>query len=399
MMVPQVAQAILEQTCAVHPEIERVGDPYMGSGTNLTESMLRGLKFTGVDINPLAMLLCRVKAGPFFVDSLEEKMSHLIARIEADTRNSVDIDFTNRDKWFRVDVQIALSKIRRAILQEDSLWARRFFWIGLAEAVRLTSNSRTSTVKLHIRPKDEIEDRNCDSIAVFKKAITRNLKNMKDQAKRLSEAGYLNRGHYWREVDLTLGDTRQVGHSSLSDVILTSPPYGDNPTTVTYGQHSYLPLQWIELADIDPDANDEYLSSTHEIDRRSLGGSKRIKKANQDALSDRSPAFKQYIGRLKDQPADRVNRVTGFFRDLDACLDPILSSLRPGGLMFWVLGNRKVGGSRVPLDTILSELVAERQATLLCSLSRRISSKRMAPKNNIADTMSTEAILVMRKAM
>ena len=66
--------------------------------------------------------------------------------------------------------------------------------------------------------------------------------------------------------------------------------------------------------------------------------------------------------------------------------------------MFWILGNRKVGGVRVPLDTILSELLAERRAVLLCSLSRQISSKRMALKNSHADTMSTESILVMRKA-
>lgn len=67
--------------------------------------------------------------------------------------------------------------------------------------------------------------------------------------------------------------------------------------------------------------------------------------------------------------------------------------------MVWTLGNRKVGGQRVPLDTILSELLAAHRASLLCRLTRRISSKRMAPKNNITDTMSTEAILVMRKAL
>jgi len=86
-------------------------------------------------------------------------------------------------------------------------------------------------------------------------------------------------------------------------------------------------------------------------------------------------------------------------RDLDGCLDPILKSLRPGGLMVWTLGNRKVGGIRVPLDCILEDLLNAHRATLLCKLTRRISSKRMAPKNSIAETMSSETILVMRKAM
>lgn len=398
MMVPQVARAVLQEACVVHPEIEKVGDSFVGSGTVLTESMVRGLSFSGIDINPLAILLCRVKSGPFFVDALETKIAEVIARIDGDARTTIEVAFVNRDKWFGGDVQILLSKIRRAILNEESLWARRFLWIGMAEAVRLTSNSRTSTFKLHIRPEDEIEARSSDAVGIFKKAVTRNLQHMKDQADCLGEKGHLSRGHYRMGIEVTLGDTRQVEQSSLSDIILTSPPYGDNATTVPYGQYSYLPLQWIELTDIDPAADDDCLRSTHEIDTRSLGGSKQIKKTDRDALADRSPAFRRYLGRLTDQPADRSNRVTAFFRDLDSCLDPILQGLRPGGLIVWTLGNRKVGRKRVPLDTILSELLAVHKATLLCKLTRRISSKRMAPKNNIAETMSTEAILVMRRA-
>ncbi len=255
MMVPQVARAVLRQVIDVHPEIERVGDPFVGSGTILTESMMRGLSFSGKDINPLAVLLCRVKAGPFFVSALDEKVRQVLARIKADRRTALDVDFPNRNKWFRRDVDIALSKIRRAILREDSAWARRFLWIGLAEAVRFTSNSRTSTFKLHIRPEDEVVARTCDAIGVFTKAITRNVQHMKDEAACLNEAGHLNRGHYRMEIDVALGDSRQSVRPRQCDIILTSPPYGDGATTVPYGQYSYLPLQWIELADIGPKTN------------------------------------------------------------------------------------------------------------------------------------------------
>ena len=398
MMVPQMARAVLQQACVVHPEIESVGDPFAGSGTILTESMAKGLSFHGADINPLAILLCRVKAGPFFVEALNEIVAEVIARIEGDLRNVIEVDFANRDKWFRDDVQIQLSKIRRAILREDSRWARRFLWIGLAETVRLTSNSRTSTFKLHIRPANEINTRNQDPISIFKKVLLRNVEHMKDQAESLKNEGYLNRGHYRMNVQVVLGDTRRIEQRNLNDVIVTSPPYGDNTSTVPYGQYSYLPLQWIELADIDPAANVDYLRSTLEIDARSLGGSKRIEKTDLEALADRSPALKRYIRKLKDQPPDRAKRVIAFFRDLDSCLDPILASLNAGGLIVWTLGNRKVGGKRVPLDTIVSELLEVHHATLLCKLKRKISSKRMAFKNNIAETMSSESILVMRKA-
>lgn len=399
MMVPQMVRTILEQICLVHPNTDSVNDPFAGAGTVLTESMIAGLKFSGADINPLAILLCRVKAGPFFTDELEEKIHQLTSYIDNDLSDSVEVDFINRDKWFRKDVQIGLSKIRRAILREDADWARRFFWIGLAEAVRLTSNSRTSTFKLHIRPISEIETRNNDSIGVFKKAVTRNLQNLKDQAELLKAKGAISQGKYKADIDVTLGDTRQIQQSSQNDVLFTSPPYGDNTSTVPYGQYSYLPLRWIELQDIDPQIDTDFLRSTCEVDARSLGGRKVVKETDFESLADRSDTFKQYIEKLKGQPADRARRVCAFTRDLDGCLDPILRGLCPGGLMIWVLGNRKVGGERVPLDSILADLLVARGATLLWKHSRCIRSKRMAFKNNIAETMSKEAILVMRKAI
>lgn len=399
MMVPQIARAVLEQACSVHPDIERAGDPFSGSGTIMTESMMKGLSFWGTDINPLAILVCRVKSGPFFVDSLTQKAEELLERIDTDNRVAVEVRFPNRDKWFKTEVQVCLSKIRRAIRQEDSLWARRFFWVAIAETVRNTSNSRTSTFKLHIRKPEDIEARDYDPVDVFRKVLTRNLKKFEDQAKLLSISGRITRGHYKGNITISLDDVRNLKRQELCDIIITSPPYGDNATTVTYGQYSYLPLQWIDLEDIDADIDLNCLVSTHEIDTRSLGGSKRVKKAEMDHINDRSPSFTKYLKRLRSQPHDRAIRVSAFFRDLDTCLDPILKTLRSGGLMVWTLGNRNVGGKRVPLDRILEELLLAHDTKLLCKVTRRISSKRMAPKNNVADTMSRETILVMRKAV
>jgi hypothetical protein len=363
----------------------------------MTESMMRGLAFSGTDINPLAVLLCRVKSGPFFIDPLKDKAKELLSRTDEDSQQAIETDFPNCNKWFSREVQIALSKIRRAIRAEDAPWARRFFWIALAETARATSNSRTSTFKLHIRTQENINNRSCNPMGIFKKALARNIQHYEEQAAKLSESGQLDDGYYRREVTVSLADVRTVKSKADLDIVITSPPYGDNATTVPYGQYSYLPLQWVDLHDIGDDIDDSCLASTHEIDTRSLGGSKRVKKEEVDYLKNRSPAFSDYIKDLDEQPRDRTLRVTAFFRDLDGCLCPIVESLRPGGLMVWTLGNRKVGGKRVPLDRILKELLQAHYVSLLCNLTRRIPSKRMALKNNITDTMSSETILVMRK--
>jgi hypothetical protein len=399
MMVPKMVEVILDEICSVHPEVKWITDPFVGSGTILTETMLKGLSFAGRDVNPLAILLCRTKRGPFFREALRKATNDLLGRVKADRKRKVEIAFAGIDKWFRKDVQIGLSRIRRCIQTELSVWSRRFFWVALAETVRLTSNSRTSTFKLHIRPKSEIRSRKIDPVETFTRIVERNLSDLDALVKLLQERRLMEGGHYAGEIALTLGDSRQPLEpaNGKCDVLITSPPYGDNVTTVPYGQFSFLPLQWIDLDDVDPRAKAQYLRTTHEIDSRSLGGSRRVDPATIESLRERSQTLTRLLARLQGEPSDRPRRVAAFFRDLNECLPQVLRVLRPGGLMIWVLGNRRVAGKKVPLDRILCELLEYHGAKRVVTLKRRIPSKRMALKNSVAKTMSAERILVMRK--
>ncbi len=401
MMVPQMVEAILNEICAVHPEIQWVTDPYAGSGTILTEAMVRGLSFAGSDINPLAILLCRAKGGPFFTEALRRSSDTLLNHIKADQKRDVEISFSGIDKWFTEDVQIDLSRIRRCIQHERSRFTRRFLWVALGETVRLTSNSRTSTFKLHIRPAADLKSRQTDATKVFERILMRNVSYMNDFVKLLRAKQLTKRGRYTGEVVISLGDSRTsspLGNGGC-DLLISSPPYGDNATTVPYGQFSFLPLQWIDLDDIDSHAKADYLRTTHEIDFRSLGGSRRIKSNARQSIVARSPTLGRLLDHLDGESEDHPRRVTAFFRDLDKGLSQNLLALRPGSLMVWVLGNRRVADMQVPLDCILRELLEKHGAKLVVKLARRIPSKRMAIKNNIAKTMSAESILVMRKAI
>jgi hypothetical protein len=400
MMVPQMVRALLGSICEVEgTDIGRIADPFVGSGTVLTEAMLRGLSFIGQDINPLAILLCRVKAGPIFPEALRERTEEAVARIRRDKSRRIGVGFPGRDKWFESTVQVDLSRIQRAIRLEGCCWARRFLWVALAETVRLTSNSRTSTFKLHVRPAQEIQDRKVEAISTFERVVKGNLDRMESLGEALRENSLLCKGHYRPDLEVRLADSSTPSAAEdKADIIVTSPPYGDNATTVPYGQYSYLPLQWIDLADIDPEANAAYLRTTHEIDRRSLGGTKSMSAEAAEELRSRSATLRNTLDVLAPEKPDRARRVRAFVRDLDSCLPTALGLLRPGGLAVWVLGNRRVGGRFVPLDEILVELLATRGATLVTKIKRRIPSKRMAIRNSVAATMSNETILVVRKA-
>jgi hypothetical protein len=396
MMVPQMVGDLL--AAVTSRSNTHVYDPFAGSGTALTESMMHGLNFSGQDINPLAVLLCQAKTIPFFHGPLSDAVIRVCATAAADRSGWIEAEFPNRKKWFPDSVAIALSRIQRAIRAERAIWVRRFLWVALAETVRLTSNSRTSTFKLHIRSREDLATRRTSPVEVFKDISGRNLIHLGEQRKALAERGHLERGRYKGVANVRIADSGGMpDRSAKHDVLVTSPPYGDNVTTVPYGQHSYLPLQWIDLDDIDPAVDRQCLNTTHEIDKRSLGGSRLCPDAVRLALRNRSVTLAATLDKLRREPPDRAARVLGFCRDLERCVAPILAALRSNAVMIWILGNRLVGGRPVPLDRILTEFLVAEGARPLLKLERQIPSKRMAVRNNISATMRSETILVMRK--
>jgi hypothetical protein len=401
MMVPQMQGELIRAVAAVKPGLSSAFDPYVGSGTTLTESMLHGLRFTGWDINPLAALLCNTKAGPFYPSALKDKFTELMRRVSADTSTVIQTRLVNVKKWFRPQVSVQLSRLRRAIRRDSSRWARCFFWIALADAVRLSSNSRTSTFKLHIRPKEELRSRRVSPIELFREAAERNIEHLQTQCDLLNERGLLEKGRYRQAIEIRLGDATKMASkesvSSRHDLLLSSPPYGDNKSTVPYGQYSYLPLNWIDGEDIIDNWDESWLQSTHEIDTRSLGGVLGRGDDPAEDLRNLSPTFRSVQKLLRTSPRDRLKRVVTFCRDLNRSLSPVMGELHDGAYLIWTVGNRHVGRARVPLDGILSDFLTARGCRLIAEVTRPILSKRMAVKNSVSDTMRTESVLVFRK--
>src|SRR5262245_60253104 len=82
MMVPEVIPDLISTIIQVKPATKAICDPFAGSGTVLTEGMLQGLECLARDINPLAVLLCKVKKGPFYPDAMQQKVEEVLGRLD-----------------------------------------------------------------------------------------------------------------------------------------------------------------------------------------------------------------------------------------------------------------------------------------------------------------------------
>ncbi|MFJ2969223.1 TRM11 family methyltransferase [Pseudomonas fulva] len=393
MMVPELQGALLDDILAIDQDAQTVYDPFSGSGTILLESLYRGLNFFGSDINPLAVLLCEVKAHPPTMDSALLAIDEVLAQTIDIKFHPINFRFI--EKWFKPEIKLGLEKIRAAIINQKDRVTRKFLWICLAETVRLTSNSRISTFKLHTYTVADIQKREIDALKVFKNVAKQNLEHLKNHWLRMKRVS-TKRGP--GVVTLSAGSVTELPPNDvLADILMTSPPYGDNKTTVPYGQHSYLPLCWIDHRDLNSNFDPKMLDSTSKIDSMSLGGSLKNADSFLDDVGAASPALTEFIASIYEKPPLR-KKVLSFCKDYKTSLIAACNQVKSGGFCFFTLGERRVGKNIFPLVNITKDFLTSNNHEIVTTVERTLpaSRKRMAAKNSEGTTMAKEWILVTR---
>ena len=394
MMVPELQGALLDDLLAIEPDTSLVYDPFSGSGTVMLESLYRGLDFHGSDINPLAILLCQVKPTPPTLGAAQLAIRRTISEALTTYSDAQAPDFPGVDKWFKPEIKAGLASLREAIKHRSNLVTRRFMWICFAETIRLVSNSRISTFKLHTYTQDEIDRRETDAIKVFRAVAGRNAVRLKLHWTKMSAVGD---DHLPTATLLPGSVTDRWVAPRKADVLMTSPPYGDNKTTVPYGQHSYLPLRWIDTRDIPGGFDPALLNSTSRIDSLSLGGSLKHADDARDELAGVSKSLERFILEIDSAPPLR-RKVLSFTRDYRDALSAVSARLKDGAFCFFTLGERRVGKRTFPLVDITRELLEAENHEIVTIIERTLpgSRKRMAAKNSEGATMAREWILVTR---
>jgi hypothetical protein len=400
MMVPSAQEPIVQKLSEALSGNVSLLDPFMGASNTLVTGMKHGMNVFGQDINPLSILLSQVKTTIYQNEELIEADKRLASAIAADHSDAIEVSFVNIDKWFTKDIQIELSRIYRAIREEASLKVRKFFWVAVAETVRLTSNDRTSTFKMHMRPIEEINSRQVSALKTFATVSKRSIKSINDYTSILAQNGHIRKNQYVKNAEVVWADTNtEIRTDKMFNLLVTSPPYGDNQTTVTYGQFSYLPLQWIPVEDIDTSISIDYLKTTRAIDNKSLGGETKENIYHiEERVFEKSDTLKAFITQFKDDERKKAEKVTRFISDLDNCIDKMLPKMMSGSFLVWTIGNRNVNKKIIKNDIIIKELFSTKGVELFTDLEREILSKRMPGRNNFSDMMSKEKILIFKTA-
>ncbi|MBI2653112.1 hypothetical protein HYX00_06605 [Candidatus Woesearchaeota archaeon] len=390
MMIPQIAKRLME-TYGNNAKV--LLDPFMGSGTALLEATLHNnfKKAYGIDINPLALLISKVKTTLIEPKLLAEEYKNLMRECLEDKKNinfkQKTIEkptFSNIDFWFKSQVIIDLTIIKNNINEIKNKDVKNFFLVPFSETVRNASNTRNNEYKLYRLSEPMLKKHNPNTIDLFKEKTQENIIGMEE---------FFQNYNKNCEIQILSEDTRDKTsiQNQEVDLIVTSPPYGDSRTTVAYGQFSRLSLQWLGLPSRD----------VFNIDRKSLGGI-----PTKDLKNNlNSPTLQETLNKIAANDSTRARDVLSFYVDFDKCVQELHRVTKKGAFLCFVVGNRTVKGVQIPTDEIILELFQSRNHykhhnTFIRNIPYKRMPKLNSPTNisgNHAMTMNEEWIVILEK--
>lgn len=376
MMIPQIARRLI---VLYGQNAKTLLDPFMGSGTSLVEASLTDnvIESYGFDLNPLGVLISKVKTTPLDVEELEKDLE-IILRSEDYSELP---KFKNIDFWFKPNVIEELAKLKTTIDEIEDKNVKNFFLVVFSETVRNVSNTRKGEFKLYRIAKEDLRGHKPEVFKEFEKIAQRNIQGMREYAARRK-----NHKAHPQIVDTRIHLPLE---SSSVGLIVTSPPYGDSRTTVAYGQFSRLALQWLGYED------------ANLLDKRLLGG---ISSKELEVKID-SPTLKETLKKIARIDPERAKDVLSFYEDFDKCVIELNRVMRKKGYVCFVVGNRTVKGINIPTDKIMAEMFMARGSyNYITTYLRAIPFKRMPKANSPTNvkgktvtTMNNEFIFILQK--
>ena len=117
-------------------------DPFCGSGTTLSEAQRAGSPSYGVDLNPIATLISRVRTMP-----MPASIGRVLSRVDEAARSTAVTPPTSiprLDHWFKADVQAAVASIVAAI-EDHGQGARDVLRLALSSILVRVSNQDSDT--------------------------------------------------------------------------------------------------------------------------------------------------------------------------------------------------------------------------------------------------------------
>ena len=337
-------------------------DPFCGSGAVLRAAHNRGLRVTGVDLNPLAELYCSVK-----LDSFDVSTSTMLARRWIDAAKSESLQHAPERKdlsyWF---TPATLRKLEALRLRGQRLELRRdkegkALLLAFVLAVRLCSRADQRSPKPFISKTAKVTrgGKHFDPFIIVPQLL---------YELAITYGGKQQNGR-WTFLNRDIRHPNAAGLLAGHSHVITSPPY--------INAQDYYRNFKLELA-----LTEGLLSfSVSHIKCRFIGTERgdllgEIEREELARNRELVPVLRQ-LESSKPRLASIVHR---YFVDMERALRFSVEGLKPNGTLVLVCGDNLVGGIRIVTWRVLQKLLESMGLQLRRRFRDQIGDRLLAPR-------------------
>lgn len=321
--IPQIPRELIR---LFHPEDDSIVlDPFCGSGTTLVEAVRAGVPTVGVDVNPLAILIAKVKTTPLPRSIVP--IGRAVAR-RARVKPAGIPEIPRLDHWFLRAVQESLARLVQQIESVEEPASRDALRVALSRIMVRVSNQESDT-----------------RYAAVGKAITADqvYELFMQSAQIVDQALYeMFAGLFApRPICTVLNrDILNVGPDEIGrnvGLVVTSPPY---PNAYEYWLYHKYRMYWLGM----------------------------------DPLAVRSAE----IGARPHYFKKRGQTEADFERQMSRCFWLLSEVMRPGAVAFFLVGRSIIHGRRIDNCALLERAAVVHGFRRAAIVQRRIPSTRKA---------------------
>lgn len=335
-------------------EGQTILDPFCGSGTTLVEARLAGVNAVGVDVNPLACLLAKVKSTPldeWHLTHVENFLSDVEAELFYQQMGKVSESaqipqIEGLSHWFQVNVSQELAFLKQKIWTIQDEITRNFLKIIFSSIIVRVSNQESDTRFAAINK--QIPD------GYTLKAY---LDKAKDFLKRMREFSLVaNKKCLMQTYN---HDSRNLSFldSNSFDLVITSPPYAN---TYDYYLYHKFRKRWLGL--------DVEFAQYNEI------GSRRE------------------FSSLKRSPEK-------WTEDLTMCFKHISRVLKNGSFAFIVIGDSVINKQLFQADELIAQIAEKTDFVVEECLSSDLQNHSRLFNPKFAQKGKKEHLISLRKSV
>lgn len=350
--LPDVVRKIIEEYAKGS---KLIADLFAGCGTTLVEAKIHGISSVGVDINPVAQLITKVKTTPLAPDALQQAYTALVNLF--DKYNESDFEDIKKheriDYWFtpsqKAKIAFLYDKVFHLEVDDDT---KDFFYVCISHILKNCSWWLQSGTK----PQKDMEKEPEDPLNEFKRHCSKMIGWNEKFYNVLSK-----KGHLGIPCEIHLEDARHTNITSESiDAIITSPPY---VTSYEYADIHQLTAYWME-----------YISDIHEFRKKFIGSSY---SGNDSLIVPNSKQAQKIVNDLSENSKHIARDVAQYFNDMQEVAKEMARVLAPNGHACIVIGNTKIKEVQIKSAEVFYEFLRNAGLRKVTVIKRSIPHKLM----------------------